>query len=123
MRVRVLHRGYFGGMIRDTGEKFEMPDEIMNDEALRPSWVEPVSTKLAMVDDDGPDDDDNGQELAPPAKGADKPKNKGGRPKKTAPETEAKDDEPKGNGIAEALGSPPDWLPPGGADALKGDDE
>lgn len=108
MRVLVLNKGFFGGEIRELGSVFDVPDEIMADEKLRPSWVEPV---------DGPDldaDDDEDGESAKETKPRGKP---GRKPKRPAA------DEPKGNGVAEALGSPPDWLPPGGADALKGDDE
>lgn len=128
MRVRVLNRGYFGGEIRDPGTKFDVPDEIMADEDRRPSWVEPVGS--AYTADEGPGDDDAAEQTddvdepqGDPAKTG-KPKGRRGRkPKAAEAKGGDKPDEPKGNGIAEALGSPPDWLPPGGADALKGDDE
>lgn len=44
-KVIAVERGYYGGMVRDPLElgpgslPFEIPDEIWNDEKLRPSWV------------------------------------------------------------------------------------
>lgn len=32
-------RGYYGGELRDAGERFSVPDEIMKDKKRRPSWV------------------------------------------------------------------------------------
>lgn len=38
--VVASEKGYFGGMIREAGERFSIPDDIWNDEQRRPSWVE-----------------------------------------------------------------------------------
>jgi hypothetical protein len=32
-------RGFFGGVIREEGERFVIPDELWKDEKRRPSWV------------------------------------------------------------------------------------
>lgn len=42
MLVRALSKGHFGGMIRELGHKFDVPDEVMKDATRRPRWVEPV---------------------------------------------------------------------------------
>lgn len=131
MRVRVLNRGYWGGAVREPGEKLEIDDEIMEDEARRPSWVEPIKTAL-MVDDvtDGAGDDEDGAgaedgatdkvragDKAPidGAKIAKAGKPRGRKPKAAAvagltqlqPQKVA-----DGTGVVEGLGGPaPDWLP------------
>lgn len=37
--VVATRKGYFGGIVRDVGEPFSIPDEIWRDEKRRPSWV------------------------------------------------------------------------------------
>lgn len=131
MRVRVLNRGYWGGTIRDPGEKLEIDDEIMEDEDRRPSWVEPIKTVLMRVDvpaDAGDDEDgaDAGGGDTEPSltgsnaasdgtKAAKVAKPRGRKPKGAAdagleqlpPQTV-----PDGTGVVEGLGGPaPDWLP------------
>ena len=94
MLVRAINRGYIGGIIREPGEEFDFPDAAWADKQRRPSWVEPADASDA--DEDEPDA---------------KPARRRGRPPK------AKDDEPAGSGVAEALGTDPDWLPPGADDS------
>lgn len=49
-KVVATQRGYFGKMIREIGDTFDVPDEIMADEGLRPSWVEPVKGRDQVAD-------------------------------------------------------------------------
>lgn len=35
-------KGYFGGVIREVGDRFTVPDEIWNDKKRRPSWAAPA---------------------------------------------------------------------------------
>lgn len=106
MRVTAINKGYFGGEIRDPGAVFELPDAEWDDEDRRPSWVEAVDPK-----DDGADDDE-GEDGPPPANSAKAPKAPDKVPAKRGRKPKALD-ETKGNGVKEALGTDPDWLPPG----------
>ena len=36
-------KGYFGGEIREVGDRFDVPDEIWNDETRRPKWAAPAA--------------------------------------------------------------------------------
>ena len=38
-KVIALTKGYFGGMVREFGEAFGIPDEIWDDKRRRPRWV------------------------------------------------------------------------------------
>lgn len=38
-KVIATSKGYFGGVVRDIGESFNVPDEIWNDPKRRPSWA------------------------------------------------------------------------------------
>ncbi|CAA2140455.1 hypothetical protein [Hyphomicrobium sp. ghe19] len=61
-------RGYFGGVLREAGERFSISDDIMKDDKRRPSWV-----KLAAFGGNG-DHDGNGTtggSVAPAAGGSD----------------------------------------------------
>ncbi len=97
MRVVAVRKGYFGGKIRDAGEGFDLPDVLMGDEKLRPSWVEASEPE--------------GETIV---------RKRGRKPKQASPSVEAdpppdldEDAEPPtGNGLLDALGGlPPDWLP------------
>ncbi len=104
-------RGYFGGQVREAGDRFPVPDEIMMDEKKRPKWV-----RLAAFGGKG-DHDGNG------ATGGAAPKQEvstgKGRGRKRAEAMEASTTEPFADNadpvtVTEALGGPaPDWLPPG----------
>lgn len=37
--VVATEKGYFGGVIREIGDRFVIPDELWNDKKARPSWV------------------------------------------------------------------------------------
>lgn len=119
--VIATQRGYFGGVIREAGDKFIVPDDLWNDKDKRPSWA-----KAAKFGGKGDHDDDGKAGGSKPAdapedakpSGRAKGKVKGetveaptAEPFADAPEpTEAK---PKGNGVKEALGGPaPDWVAP-----------
>ncbi|WP_421930042.1 Rho termination factor N-terminal domain-containing protein [Nitratireductor rhodophyticola] len=39
VNVVATTRGYFGGEVRDIGERFSIPKSIMDDKKRRPSWV------------------------------------------------------------------------------------
>ena len=122
MHVTAVRKGYFGGKIRDPGERLEIDDEIMADEARRPSWVEPIGTDLPpadAVDDErggGPDGESlpgkGGREIKArgrKAKAVAEPKAGGAGLTQLPPRTA-----PDGTGVVEGLGGPaPDWLPPG----------
>lgn len=106
MRVTAVRKGYFGGKIRDAGEGFSIPDALMKDDKLRPSWVEAgggARDSLAEAE---------GESLAAspePGDGEPAARKRSRKPKPmNAPEGET------GNGLIEALGGPPpDWLPGG----------
>jgi hypothetical protein len=96
MRVTAVRKGYFGGKIRDAGEGFSVPDALMGDERLRPSWVEAAGGASA------PHEPEEGGETIS--------RKRGRKPKQVSPS--ADETTPAGNGISEALGGPPpDWLP------------
>lgn len=54
MEVVAKERGYFGGVIREQGERFMIDDEIMNDKTRRPSWVRSAHGAAKVVGDDPP---------------------------------------------------------------------
>lgn len=91
--VVATERGYFGGIRRDPGERFSLPDALWKDEKRRPKWV-----RLARSADKS-----GGKVEAEPAD-----KKPSAKPAKPATPLE-----PIGNGVQEALGGPaPDWTPP-----------
>ncbi len=111
MLVRAINRGYFGGIIREPGDKFDIDDAIMADADLRPSWVRPVKTVLGQVevdgDDDGGDGDETNEGEPPKGKRGRKKKADGGGLEQLPPVTV-----PDETGVAAALGgAAPDWLP------------
>ncbi len=52
--VRANERGYFGGELREAGEVFAIPDDVMDDKKRAPKWVSRVSAREAA---DASDDD------------------------------------------------------------------
>jgi hypothetical protein len=103
--VRAISVGYFGGVIREPGDKFEVDDELWADKKRRPSWAEAV--KFGDKGDHDGDGKDGG------SLPADETKGKPGRKPKAEPFEEAP--EPtvaKGNGVKETLGVEPDWVAP-----------
>lgn len=42
-KVRAFSKGYFGGVIREIGDTFEVPDDIWDDPKRRPKWVKPAA--------------------------------------------------------------------------------
>ncbi|GAA3113541.1 hypothetical protein GCM10010520_67080 [Rhizobium viscosum] len=91
--VVATERGYFGGIRREPGERFSLPDALWKDEKRRPTWV-----RLARASD------------KTGAKAEAEPAEKKPAAKPAKPFTPP---EPEGNGVQEALGGPaPDWVPP-----------
>ncbi|MDW9880489.1 hypothetical protein GOA90_25210 [Sinorhizobium meliloti] len=113
-KVRALTRGYFGGIVREPGDVFSVPDDLWDDEKRRPKWCAP-----AAFGGKGDHDGDGKPGGSVPA--AEAPKRGRGRSKAETvetPETDAFADAPapetvKGNGVKEALGVAPDWIAPG----------
>lgn len=113
--VRAINTGYFGGVVREPGAEFDVPDELWADKERRPSWAEAI--KFGGKGDHDGDGNVGGAKPAEEAKGRAKGKGKGetveaptAEPFADAPEPgEAK---PKGNGVKEALGTDPDWIAP-----------
>lgn len=88
--VVARERGYFGGAIREAGERFSVPDEIWGDEARRPRWADAVTAAP------GP--------ASPPLPAASRV---------AKARAKAQSDAPGGTGVTEAMGGAhPDWLPP-----------
>lgn len=54
-RVIAVRQGYFGGIRRDVGDKFNVPNSVWADEKRRPSWVkvDPASVFGGKGDHDG----------------------------------------------------------------------
>lgn len=109
-------RGYYGGILREPGERFSIPDEILKDEKRRPKWV-----RLAAFGGKGDHDGDGvtGGAASDDAKAeTDKPK----RGRKAKAETveaataEPFADAPEPVSLAEAQkamgGIEPDWIAP-----------
>lgn len=134
-------RGYFGGVIREIGDSFVVPDEVWNDKKRRPSWAK-LAKGGGKADDvakaEPPADAPAGPLTIPPdwqsqsaaerralaeAISGEKPPNakeadvvisayiEGNSP---APFADAPEPEMAGNGIQKALGGThPDWVEPG----------
>jgi hypothetical protein len=107
--VIATQRGYFGRVLREPGDAFVVPDEIMADDKLRPSWVR-LAKAADLAATDGPADK--------PAKAKPGPKPKAETV--TAPVAAPFSDAPAPetvrvtNEINEATGATqPDWLAPG----------
>ncbi len=114
MRVTAVRKGYFGGKIRDAGEGFAVPDALMKDARLRPSWVEPAGGADVLPAEP---EDEGGAPVA--RKRARKTKPLPPSPPAETPPPNLDEDGsapsgngPEGNGLIEALGGlPPDWIP------------
>ena len=49
VKVIATSKGYFGGVVREIGEAFGVPDEIWSDKKKRPSWArEPGEAETAV---------------------------------------------------------------------------
>ncbi len=108
--VVALVRGYYGGIIRETGDAFSVDDEIMADPKRRPKWVKPASGGEAQAEEG------EVEPAAPVAKG--KGKGKAKAETVQAPEVQPFADAPApvraNSEINDALGTTqPDWLAPG----------
>lgn len=115
VKVIAATRGYFGGILRELGDDFHVPDDVWEDEKRRPKWVklDPGSSE-PEAETDEPDGDDKG--------GKGKAKGKGGKKAKTvdapnaAPFADNGDPEPVRvkNEVNDATGgTAPDWIAPG----------
>lgn len=143
VKVVARTKGVFGGAVREIGDTFDVPDDLWKDEKRRPKWVSSVkfggkgdhdgdgkiggSVPAGDADVTVPADwkglnAAGKKELAKAISGtqpptardaeevieayldANKPETFGEAP---APETV------QGNGVKEALGTPPDWVAPG----------
>jgi hypothetical protein len=49
MLVVAKSKGYFGGVIREAGDKFDVPDDIWDDKKRRPSWASEAGGAPAKV--------------------------------------------------------------------------
>lgn len=105
-KVIATARGYFGKVLREPGDAFDVPEDIMADDKLRPSWVRLAKAADAVAAD------------APAAK-ADAPaaKRKARAETVTAPVAAPFQDAPEPvrvvNEINEATGATqPDWVAP-----------
>ena len=136
--VIATEKGYFGGLIREEGARFHLPDALWRDKKLRPSWVrlDPAHAFGGKGDHDG--DGNVGGSVAaavePDAAGIEIPadwreahhkKRKsiakqitGNEPANTEDADRViaaylrKDELPHDNGVQEALGGvEPDWVP------------
>ena len=113
VRVIATTKGYFGGVVVNSGEAFECPDDLWSDEKRRPKWAVASDGVEAPQADSAPKADEGNQ-----------PKGKGrGKKAETVPAATAAPfaDAPapetiKGNGVSEALGIAPDWMPPSADD-------
>lgn len=113
-KVVATQRGYFGRTIREPGDTFDVPDEIMDDEGLRPSWVERVGKADAE-----PATAQDAPEPEKPAKAKPGPKPKTVTAPVAAPFADPPAPEPirVQNEVNEALGTTqPDWVAPAGGD-------
>lgn len=104
-KVIAEQRGYFGMKIREIGDVFDVPDEIMDDEGRRPKWVrlarsaEPVAVEPEPV-------------AAPKAKPG--PKAKTVAAPVAAPFADAPEPIRVQNEVNAATGATqPDWVAPG----------
>lgn len=96
--VRAINTGYFGGVVRATGDVFDVPAELWDDPKRRPSWAEAVGGGEISATD---------EPQAKPVKGRGR-KADAAEPFGDAPEPVVA----KSNGIKEALGVDPDWVAP-----------
>lgn len=99
-------RGYFAKVLREPGEVFSVPDDIMDDPKMRPSWVKSLDRSYDVTAADAPE----------PAKTQGKRKAKAETV--TAPVAEPFADAPEPvrvvNEVNDATGgTQPDWLAPG----------
>lgn len=62
--VEATQLGYYGGELRPAGSRFSIPDKVMADDKLRPSWVVRVGgwPKVADTPDMAAGDHDDGLE-------------------------------------------------------------
>lgn len=86
-------RGFFGGAIREPGDRFHVPDEIWSDPARRPRWA--AETGRAQQES-APQDGTASAARVAKARGR-------------------AQQEPRDNGLVEGLGGPPPAWPVGGA--------
>lgn len=116
VNVVATEKGYFGGELRDAGTRFNVPDEIWNDKKRRPKWATASKDPFGGKGDHDGDGEPGGS--LPGEKATAKGKHKGKAETVKAQTVKPFDDAPepetaKGNGVKEALGTDPDWLPPG----------
>lgn len=105
-------RGYYGSILREPGERFSIPDDVMKDEKRRPKWV-----RLAAFGGKG---DHDGDGVTGGATKVEEGKPKRGRKAKAetveAATAEPFADAPEPVSLAEAQkamgGVEPDWINP-----------
>ena len=110
-KVIATQRGYFDRTLREPGDLFSVPDDIMEDPNRRPSWVEPVS--------DSQVEDSRAEGLEPDALAGDAAKPRGGRKARaetvTAPTAAPFADAPEPVRVSNEIntatgGTQPDWI-------------
>lgn len=116
MKVVAQYRGYFGSIIREPGDAFDIPDDLAADPARRPKWVLPEGGR--PWPSAGPTDKADGADAK---NKADKPaKGKANKAKADEAETPIQQEEPvkapDGSAASELGGGDPDWVPQAVAD-------
>lgn len=120
--VVAVVKGYYGGIVREPGDAFVIPDERWNDKDKRPSWVKlDPSVAFGGKGDHDCDGSVGGSKPKAETTADDKPaKNKPGRKPKAetveAPTSKPFADAPEPQTIVEAQkengGIAPDWIAP-----------
>lgn len=108
--VIATQRGFYGNVLREVGDRFEIEDEIMSDPKRRPSWVAP-----AKFGGKGDHDGDGKPGGSKPETAAEKKARE--KAERSAAKAEPFADAPepievRGNGVKEALPVEPDWVAP-----------
>lgn len=118
--VVAITKGYYGGVVRDPGARFPIPDDLWADKKRRPSWVklDPSTAFGGKGDHDG-DGSVGGSKPKAETVEAAKPAGKGKKSKADtveAPTAQPFADAPVPQTVAEAQkavgGMQPDWVPP-----------
>lgn len=111
-KVRATQRGFFDRTLREPGDVFAVPDDIMEDPKRRPSWVELVG-KVEDSRAEGPKPDAPAGDTAKP-RGSRKPKAETVTAPTAAPFADAPEPVRVVNEVNAATGeTQPDWIAPG----------
>ncbi|RJT42005.1 hypothetical protein D3227_04825 [Mesorhizobium waimense] len=119
-KVIAKMRGYFGGIIRETGDVFGVPDDLWADEKRRPKWCKEVGASEVEAEAEAGEGEGgeagDGDEAPKPKKGKGKAKPVTVKAPEAAPFADAPAPVRAKSEINDALGTTqPDWLAPGAA--------